>query len=123
MFYGGNDEIDIEPPTPSPFFPKNLGSLLKMKPEDARALVKDYGLEDIVEEQQNENQEPASVEANGNKTPEQHENSTNTTATSNSTGEGGGVDNDNDNDNDHQRNLKRIMVHIGVSTCFTLFAF
>ena len=36
--------LDLEPPTPSPFFPRDLTSLIKLPTDQARALVTDYGL-------------------------------------------------------------------------------
>ncbi|KAL4244999.1 hypothetical protein ABKN59_002865 [Abortiporus biennis] len=37
-------EMDLVPPTPSPLFPRNLSSLMKMGVDDAKALVSEYGL-------------------------------------------------------------------------------
>lgn len=36
--------LEIEPPTPSPLFPRDLTSLIRLGTEEARALVRDYGL-------------------------------------------------------------------------------
>lgn len=36
--------LDIEPPTPSPLFPRDLTSLIRLGPEEAKALMEDYGL-------------------------------------------------------------------------------
>jgi len=35
---------EIEPPTPSPLFPRNIADLFAMSPDNARMLVADYGL-------------------------------------------------------------------------------
>lgn len=35
---------EIEPPTPSPLFPRKLTDLFTLSPEDTRRLVLDYGL-------------------------------------------------------------------------------
>ena len=35
-----------EPPTPSPDWPRDLTTLVKLRPEQARALAKDYDLDD-----------------------------------------------------------------------------
>ncbi|KAI0783006.1 hypothetical protein C8Q75DRAFT_811231 [Abortiporus biennis] len=37
-------EMNLVPPTPSPLFPRNLSSLMKMGVDDAKALVSEYGL-------------------------------------------------------------------------------
>lgn len=36
--------LDVEHPTPSPLFPRDLASLARLQPEEAKALVFDYGL-------------------------------------------------------------------------------
>ena len=42
---------EVGPLTPSPLFPRDMASLFKLGPDEARALVRDYGLlEDIPEE-------------------------------------------------------------------------
>lgn len=40
----GLPRLEIEPPTPSPLFPRDLTSLMRLGQEEARALVKEYGL-------------------------------------------------------------------------------
>lgn len=40
-------EIVLEPPTPSPLFPRDLTSLMRLNPDDATALVREYGLEPL----------------------------------------------------------------------------
>ncbi|THH30881.1 hypothetical protein EUX98_g3320 [Antrodiella citrinella] len=40
-------EIDLTPPTPSPLFPRDLTGLMRLSPDDARALVREYGLEPL----------------------------------------------------------------------------
>ncbi|TCD66529.1 hypothetical protein EIP91_001249 [Steccherinum ochraceum] len=40
-------EIDLTPPTPSPLFPRDLTSLMRLSPSDAKVLVREYGLEPL----------------------------------------------------------------------------
>lgn len=35
---------DVEPPTPSPLFPRNLADLFSLNPDEARTLASEYGL-------------------------------------------------------------------------------
>ncbi|KAH8087875.1 hypothetical protein BXZ70DRAFT_875678, partial [Cristinia sonorae] len=40
-------KIDLTPPTPSPLFPRDITGLMRLSPNEARTLVRDYGLEPL----------------------------------------------------------------------------
>lgn len=40
-------EIDLTPPTPSPLFPRDVKSLMRLNHEQAKSLVREYGLEPL----------------------------------------------------------------------------
>jgi hypothetical protein len=96
---------EVGPLTPSPLFPRDMASLFKLGPDDARALVRDYGLlEDIPEE----NGEAEVVRLNGSPT---------CSGTGSAT-PGGSPDVERmpEANVTRERDLSRFMAHIGVSS-------
>ncbi|EPQ58046.1 hypothetical protein GLOTRDRAFT_126535 [Gloeophyllum trabeum ATCC 11539] len=47
---GSNQEMEVEPPTPSPLFPSNMRALMRLKLEDARRITAEYNWPVIPEE-------------------------------------------------------------------------
>jgi hypothetical protein len=102
---------DFEPPTPSPLFPRDLATLLKFGPNEARTLAKDYGLLADIPEERSEN-----VEISGVRQDDDAGNGLGTEANTGS--DGSSIDKQiaEEKTLDRERNISRFMAHIGVRT-------
>jgi hypothetical protein len=101
---------DFVPLTPSPLFPRDVATLLKFRPDQARTLVEDYGLLEDIPEENGEN-DNTRVEG-GRKIM--------TDAESSSSDESSGTRRVSDENVNRERHLSRFMAHIGVSTQYTV---
>jgi hypothetical protein len=106
---GTTVDVELEPPTPSPFFPRDLTSLFCLNSDAARALVREYGL--VEDDDVYENQSLDTDSGQGGGEVESSSSGVQQIPTPTSTTKDPDVDSDS-----REKNLTRFMVHIGVCT-------
>lgn len=105
--------VNLEPPTPSPLFPRDLRSLFKLSPSDASTLVKEYGLGEITAPPSSEppEKEKSSPEASSatatTPSKKNKEKKQNKEAAEEAVEDPGDIES-------REHNLNRFMAHIGV---------